>query len=358
MIKYRCASRGYTAWWQRKLYFTFLTAYILVIPAVFMTFCYVNVVLVVWRRSKELSSRTTSSTPTINVCEEQTGNAQDGETGSRHRAERNLPVRSQSDSTYRRFCRFRRVTTAGGSTADISLRIRSPEADEVSTGTGNRSSKRPSRFSFTGRSGRAFRRSATVSDCTTDSSSHADELSTGTGNRSNRSPTSSASPRLRRAAFNMAAMSRARVRTVQMTLCIVLSFIACWAPYFTVHLIHIWSEYQREIPEVVYVFAETLALVNSAVNPLLYALFNSSVSCSRCWRRPVDRPLECVNLHKGRSQSNVFVSATVDGRGRTWPRAASGPSTWLGQSVEGGRLGGGSNGRGTATVAVGRRCDL
>jgi len=32
-IKYRCASRGYTAWWQRKTYFTFLTAYILVVPA-------------------------------------------------------------------------------------------------------------------------------------------------------------------------------------------------------------------------------------------------------------------------------------------------------------------------------------
>jgi len=32
-IKYKCLSRGYTAWWQRKTYFTFLTAYILIIPA-------------------------------------------------------------------------------------------------------------------------------------------------------------------------------------------------------------------------------------------------------------------------------------------------------------------------------------
>ena len=36
-IKYKCASRGYTAWWQRKTYFTFLTAYILVVPAVIIT---------------------------------------------------------------------------------------------------------------------------------------------------------------------------------------------------------------------------------------------------------------------------------------------------------------------------------
>jgi len=32
-IKYKCLSRGYTAWWQRKTYFTFLAAYILVVPA-------------------------------------------------------------------------------------------------------------------------------------------------------------------------------------------------------------------------------------------------------------------------------------------------------------------------------------
>jgi len=32
-IKYACASRGYTAWWQRKTYFSFLTGYILVVPA-------------------------------------------------------------------------------------------------------------------------------------------------------------------------------------------------------------------------------------------------------------------------------------------------------------------------------------
>jgi hypothetical protein len=32
-IKYSCSSSGYNAEWQRKLYFTFMTSYILVIPA-------------------------------------------------------------------------------------------------------------------------------------------------------------------------------------------------------------------------------------------------------------------------------------------------------------------------------------
>ena len=372
VIKYRCASRGYTAWWQRKLYFTFLTAYILVIPALFMTFCYVKVVIVVWKRSKELSARTSSNTPTIrSPRDDQSEDARICETENRHREEVNFTARSPSDIGRRRFGRFRRMTTGSERATNMSRQLHSPEADELSAETGNRSSKPPSRFSFTTES-RPFRRAATVSECTTYTSSQlrspeADEVSAGTGNRSNRS--SAASPQLRRATFNVAAMSRARVRTVQMTLCIVLSFIACWAPYFTVHLIHIWSEYQRKIPETVYVFAETLALVNSAVNPLLYACFNSSMSCWRCQRRPAaDRPLECVDLHAGRSQANVFVSASVDDRGSTWRRAATGSSTWLGHSVDGRRLastGGnflgvtGSNGRGTSSAALrGRCCDM
>ena len=93
-VKYKCASRGYTAWWQRKTYFTFLTAYILVVPAVIttqtaqvrpksseqlshfysvlriwitiisvyflvvpaviITFCYVSVVRVVWNSGRDV----------------------------------------------------------------------------------------------------------------------------------------------------------------------------------------------------------------------------------------------------------------------------------------------------------------
>ena len=33
-IKYKCKSEGYTEFWQRKTYFTFLTAYILVVPTI------------------------------------------------------------------------------------------------------------------------------------------------------------------------------------------------------------------------------------------------------------------------------------------------------------------------------------
>ncbi len=51
-IKYKCRSRGYTAWWQRKLYFTFMATYILVLPAIFISYFYSNVAAVVWRQGK------------------------------------------------------------------------------------------------------------------------------------------------------------------------------------------------------------------------------------------------------------------------------------------------------------------
>ena len=44
VIMYKCGSEGYTAWWQRKTYFTFFIAYILVIPAIAITtfYCMIN----------------------------------------------------------------------------------------------------------------------------------------------------------------------------------------------------------------------------------------------------------------------------------------------------------------------------
>ena len=41
---YGCKSRGYTDRWQRKLYFSFMTLYILVIPVALITFCYTRYV--------------------------------------------------------------------------------------------------------------------------------------------------------------------------------------------------------------------------------------------------------------------------------------------------------------------------
>ncbi|GIY45394.1 annetocin receptor [Caerostris extrusa] len=48
-----CESKGYTAMWQRKLYFTWLTSYILIIPGVIISYCYINVLRTVWKAARE-----------------------------------------------------------------------------------------------------------------------------------------------------------------------------------------------------------------------------------------------------------------------------------------------------------------
>ncbi|CAF3545069.1 unnamed protein product [Rotaria sp. Silwood1] len=47
LTKYRCASTGYTAEWQRRIYFTIFACYVLIIPAICMTICYIKIIHVV-----------------------------------------------------------------------------------------------------------------------------------------------------------------------------------------------------------------------------------------------------------------------------------------------------------------------
>ncbi|XP_042883277.1 vasopressin V1a receptor-like, partial [Penaeus japonicus] len=49
---------------------------------------------------------------------------------------------------------------------------------------------------------------------------------------------------LRRTMPNSKSLSRAKIKTVKMTFCIILTFVACWTPYFVVHNIRIWSNYR------------------------------------------------------------------------------------------------------------------
>lgn len=50
--KFRCASTGYTAEWQRRVYFTTFACYVLVIPAVCMSICYIKIIHVVSSSTK------------------------------------------------------------------------------------------------------------------------------------------------------------------------------------------------------------------------------------------------------------------------------------------------------------------
>ncbi|TNN65652.1 [Arg8]-vasotocin receptor [Liparis tanakae] len=74
-------------------------------------------------------------------------------------------------------------------------------------------------------------------------------------------------------ASGVAGMSKARVKTLKMTVVIVLAYIVCWAPFFTVQL---WSAWDTDAPKETATFTVLmlLASLNSCANPCIYLLFS------------------------------------------------------------------------------------
>ncbi|KAM6927572.1 vasopressin V2 receptor [Xenentodon cancila] len=77
-------------------------------------------------------------------------------------------------------------------------------------------------------------------------------------------------------ASSAAVVSKARVKTVKMTVVILLAYIICWAPFFTVQL---WSVWDAEAPTQTAVFTilMLLASLNSCVNPCIYLMFSGTL---------------------------------------------------------------------------------
>uniref|UniRef100_A0A3Q1FAE5 Vasopressin V2 receptor-like n=1 Tax=Acanthochromis polyacanthus TaxID=80966 RepID=A0A3Q1FAE5_9TELE len=74
-------------------------------------------------------------------------------------------------------------------------------------------------------------------------------------------------------ASGVAGMSKARVKTLKMTVVIVLAYVICWAPFFTVQL---WSAWDINAPTETATFTilMLLASLNSCANPCIYLLFS------------------------------------------------------------------------------------
>ncbi|XP_055364763.1 oxytocin receptor-like isoform X2 [Betta splendens] len=75
-------------------------------------------------------------------------------------------------------------------------------------------------------------------------------------------------------ASGVVGMSKARVKTLKMTVVIVLAYIVCWAPFFIVQL---WSAWDSHAPKETATFTilMLLASLNSCANPCIYLLFCS-----------------------------------------------------------------------------------
>ncbi|KAI4878235.1 hypothetical protein NFI96_016275 [Prochilodus magdalenae] len=91
--------------------------------------------------------------------------------------------------------------------------------------------------------------------------------------------------RCREAQPRASGVSKARVKTVRMSVVIVLAYVLCWAPFFTVQL---WSVWDNEAPTESATFAilMLLASLNSCANPCIYLLFSGELPALRlCFRR-------------------------------------------------------------------------
>ncbi|CAB1353561.1 unnamed protein product [Coregonus sp. 'balchen'] len=77
-------------------------------------------------------------------------------------------------------------------------------------------------------------------------------------------------------ASSVAGMSKARIKTVKMTVVIVLVYVICWTPFFTVQLWSVW-DVQAPTETATFSILMLLASLNSCANPCIYLLFSGKL---------------------------------------------------------------------------------
>ena len=76
---------------------------------------------------------------------------------------------------------------------------------------------------------------------------------------------------------------KARIKTIKMTLVIVVAYILCWSPFLILNLLSVFGLLQSEsnVIQAAMTLSQSLAHLNSAVNPIIYWLFSSRVQVKR-----------------------------------------------------------------------------
>ncbi|XP_003501261.1 vasopressin V1b receptor [Cricetulus griseus] len=121
---------------------------------------------------------------------------------------------------------------------------------------------------------------------------------------------------------SISTITRAKIRTVKMTFVIVLAYIACWAPFFSVQMWSVWDENapNEDSTNVAFTISMLLGNLSSCCNPWIYMGFNShllprSLSPRSCCRGSQPR------VHRQLSNSSLASRRT------TLLTHSSGPST-------------------------------
>ncbi|XP_063300410.1 vasopressin V1b receptor [Pelobates fuscus] len=98
-------------------------------------------------------------------------------------------------------------------------------------------------------------------------------------------------------------ISRAKIRTVKMTFVIVLSYIICWTPFFSVQMWSVWDENSPDDDSTDFAFTISMLLtcLSSCSNPWIYMFYSNPHLCRR-----VSHP------HAGRQNSTGSASSRRD----------------------------------------------
>ncbi|XP_053463956.1 vasopressin V1b receptor [Nycticebus coucang] len=109
---------------------------------------------------------------------------------------------------------------------------------------------------------------------------------------------------------SISTISRAKIRTVKMTFIIVLAYIACWAPFFSVQMWSVWDENapDEDSTNVAFTISMLLGNLSSCCNPWIYMGFNSHLL-----PRPL-RHLVCCGrprMHRQLSNGSILSRPTT-----------------------------------------------
>ncbi|XP_048775569.2 cardioacceleratory peptide receptor-like [Ostrea edulis] len=132
-------------------------------------------------------------------------------------------------------------------------------------------------------------------------------------------------------------IERAKIRTVKMTFFIVLAFILCWCPYFGFMLHHVYEmgNPNTSTLKAVTAIIQSLAPLNSAVNPIIYGVFSTRI-CRNLRRVPFLRHFVCCGYGARRFGSRTSHTSIVEGfylndisslRRRQWSGSKWNPDT-------------------------------
>ncbi|XP_012861507.1 neuropeptide S receptor isoform X2 [Echinops telfairi] len=94
--------------------------------------------------------------------------------------------------------------------------------------------------------------------------------------------------------YNRGLISKAKIKAIKYSIVIILAFICCWSPYFLFDMLDNFSVLP-DTRERFYasVIIQNLPALNSAINPLIYCVFSSSICSPYRERRSRDSRMTC-----------------------------------------------------------------